>query len=242
MLSPAFIALTIIVSSPSSDHSDSTLLRQFELNTDERNCAVSLAMSENTGQIEEAIESLSQIKRAGWLRNGIPESRAESVWQHTLKVVEAARHLHEAMPHLSPNKFALLAFIHDLAEAQIGDITPHDGVSQKDKYEMELAAIQGIATKIGPLGRRLTELWLEFELGKSEEAVLVKQLDKLDALVQAIVYSNEGFTVFEEFRLYTETRIQNPFLQQVFQQLIRNPESLDDPYKTYFDLLTRRSP
>lgn len=34
-----------------------------------------------------------------------------------------------------------MAIVHDLAESFVGDITPHDGVSDKDKHKMEKVCV-----------------------------------------------------------------------------------------------------
>ncbi|MBP7885441.1 HD domain-containing protein [Patescibacteria group bacterium] len=36
--------------------------------------------------------------------------------------------------------------------------------------------------------REILDLWLEYEEGETQEAKIVKQLDKLDAAIQAIEY------------------------------------------------------
>lgn len=42
-----------------------------------------------------------------------------------------------------------MALIHDVAESIVGDITPHDGVSNEDKHKLESDAIQEIKKLLG---------------------------------------------------------------------------------------------
>jgi putative hydrolase of HD superfamily len=42
-----------------------------------------------------------------------------------------------------------LALVHDVAEALVGDITPHCNVSDGDKHAMEAAAVQEIKAMLG---------------------------------------------------------------------------------------------
>lgn len=42
-----------------------------------------------------------------------------------------------------------MALVHDVAEAIVGDITPHCSVSDEDKYSMESRAIQQIKSMLG---------------------------------------------------------------------------------------------
>lgn len=36
------------------------------------------------------------------------------------------------------NRIVRMSLVHDLAEAVVGDITPHCGVTEEDKHQMEL--------------------------------------------------------------------------------------------------------
>ena len=87
-----------------------------------------------------------------------------------------------------------LSLVHDLAEAKVGDITPHCGVSDKEKYDLELETMQQISTMLGPLlgGEEILALWKEYEEVSSEEARLLKDLDKIEMILQAQEYESEG--------------------------------------------------
>jgi len=39
-----------------------------------------------------------------------------------------------------------MSVVHDMGESIIGDLTPHDGVSSEDKYNMEASAIKIISS------------------------------------------------------------------------------------------------
>lgn len=56
----------------------------------------------------------------------------------------------------------LLALVHDLAEAIVGDITPYCGVSKEEKKLREMNAMQEISKLIAPRGERLMELFEVF--------------------------------------------------------------------------------
>lgn len=96
---------------------------------------------------------------------------------------------------LDTNKCIQMALVHDLAEATVGDITPHCGVSDRDKHRMEAEAMARMTT--GLLGTalgagRILSLWEEYERGTTEEAKLVKDLDKLEMTLQALEYERDG--------------------------------------------------
>jgi len=84
--------------------------------------------------------------------------------------------------------------VHDLAESIVGDITPHCGVSDADKHARELAAMEKIRDVLGSGsgGDEMLELWKEYEAGETPESKLVKDLDKIEMILQALEYEAEG--------------------------------------------------
>jgi putative hydrolase of HD superfamily len=83
-------------------------------------------------------------------------------------------------------KAVQMAVIHDLAESEVGDITPDDGVTAQDKYSRENAAWTHISKSLGSDEQQ--RLWQEMEEGVTNEAKFVFQLDKLEMLIQADEY------------------------------------------------------
>lgn len=101
----------------------------------------------------------------------------------------------DSVTAIDTNKCIQMALVHDLAEATVGDITPHCGVSDEDKHKMELEAMTKLTT--GLLGsamgaERILSLWKEYEQGTTEEAKLVKDMDKLEMILQALEYEQDG--------------------------------------------------
>jgi len=130
-------------------------------------------------------------KRAGWVLSGIPAP--ESVSDHMYRMAMAAF----ALPPAVSAHAIKLALVHDLAEALVGDITPHDGVSGDEKERRERAAMATVRDEVlqgeGALGKHLVDLWEEYEAGETEAARLVKDVDKYEMIVQA--YEYEGCTL-----------------------------------------------
>lgn len=132
---------------------------------------------------------LKSLDRAGWLRVGI--ERPESVAGHSWGVAFLA--LLRCPPELNRERVLALAILHDLAEARIGDITPHDGVSREEKARRENVALDDmLADHPG-----LRELCGDHT---SPEARFVKSLDGEDLRAQAEIYAEAGFDVGEFFR------------------------------------------
>ena len=136
--------------------------------------------------------TLKTTKRTGWVMRGVhnPESIADHMYRMSLMSMIASF----SNGSLDTNRCIKLALIHDLAEAQVGDITPHCGVSDEDKHQMELSTMKHIQSMLGPMmgGDEILDLWKEYEEGTTEEAKLLKDLDKIEMILQAQEYEAEG--------------------------------------------------
>ncbi|KAL3765030.1 hypothetical protein ACHAW5_004289 [Stephanodiscus triporus] len=161
--------------------------------------------------------SLKTTKRTGWVRSGVsrPESIADHMYRMSLMAMIASRDANNANASacargggggdddddddrrrvvINADRCVRLAMVHDLAEATVGDITPHCGVSDAEKYARELAAMETMRDVLGPTlgGDEFLELWREYEEGETDESKLVKDLDKVEMILQALEYEAEG--------------------------------------------------
>lgn len=145
---------------------------------------------------------LKRVDRAGWKRVGI--EAPESVAAHSYGVALAALLL--APADVDREKLLAMALLHDLAEIEVGDITPYDGISREEKHARERAAMSRL------LAARpdLLALWEEAEAGTSEEARLLHALDKLDMDVMAERYAEDGFDT-AQFRASAKRAIDTVF-------------------------------
>lgn len=138
-----------------------------------------------------AAAHLKQLFRQGWLRAGVPEARCESVAEHSFMVALLALVLaEERYPGLDAARAVKMALLHDLAEAHAGDITIHDGVPREEKQRLEREAMIRLLHGL-PGGEGLFALWEEYESGGSREALLVRQMDRLEMALQACVYEHQ---------------------------------------------------
>ena len=80
----------------------------------------------------------------------------------------------------------------------VGDITPHDGVSDHDKHQLEANAMQQMVQMLNssPEILEIQNLWKEYEEAKTPEALLVKDLDKFEMIVQAFEYEKRKIFLF----------------------------------------------
>jgi len=140
-----------------------------------------------------AAGKLKRVKRQGWLDAGVKD--AESVADHcyrTALIVAFCAEGADTGPRkgkrggrLDVLKAVRMALIHDIAEAEVGDLTPRSGVPQAEKARREEEAVRRLGD------RRVLELWREFDEGKSPEARVVREADVQERTIQATEYSRE---------------------------------------------------
>ncbi|KAG1776578.1 HD domain-containing protein [Suillus placidus] len=133
------------------------------------------------------LERLKTQKRTGWVDNKIPN--AESISDHMYRMAILAMCTSDSTLNIS--KCVMMAVVHDLAEAQVGDITPREGISKQEKQRLEAEAMSNFVHDMlhgSPAALRIEALWNEYEEGKTNEAKFVKDLDRLEMALQAREY------------------------------------------------------
>ncbi|XP_076437766.1 5'-deoxynucleotidase HDDC2-like [Babylonia areolata] len=172
-------------------------------------------MASNVGKVFEymkLIGKLKRVRRTGWVLRGVTDP--ESVSDHMYRVAMTAV---LAPPPLNADKCVKMALVHDMAECIVGDLTPHDNVSKEEKHRREEEATRHMCSLVGePVGSQLYSLWEEYERQETEEARFVKDLDRLDMVLQAYEYEQlEGRPGFlQEFFDSTEGKFQTQIAQE----------------------------
>lgn len=177
-------------------------------------------MNDNLSYLIKLLGKLKELQRTGWINKGI--ENAETVAAHSHGVALLA--LLFAPQHLNKEKCLKLAIIHDIQEALVGDITPFDGVSKEEKAEREKAAVKEISQKLH--FAELENLFAEYEENKTKEARFIKDMDRLDAVLEAKYYDNGNKTqekIFNEFYNYanTHTKKDEQITKQLFDALCK---------------------
>ncbi|PFG07606.1 HD domain-containing protein [Bacillus sp. es.034] len=131
-------------------------------------------------------EKLKTEMRHSWLSNGRQESVAEHTWRVSLMAMLIEPYLTEKV---DLEKLLKMIIIHDLVEAEAGDIpafdTMHDQAAKEQKAFNERKVIEKIRDMLGnALGDVLYDLWHEFEEKETYEAKVANALDKLEAQIQ----------------------------------------------------------
>ncbi|CDO76300.1 hypothetical protein BN946_scf184917.g16 [Trametes cinnabarina] len=90
-------------------------------------------------------------------------------------------------PDLDVSKCVMMALVHDLAEAQVGDIAPREGIPKAEKRRLEAVTA-------------FIHIHDEYEEGESKEAKFVKDLDRFEMACQASEYErNHGAQTLQPF-------------------------------------------
>lgn len=142
---------------------------------------------------------LKAERRKGWVRK-LRVENPESVADHTFRVALMSM-VYSDLRGMDTGKVLKLAVLHDLPEAFVGDLMP-DELPQGAKLVKERAAMKRLMRKMKPrLGSEYKDLWEEYVKGLTPEADLVKQVDKLEMMLQAREYAEKGhdWNVANEF-------------------------------------------
>lgn len=130
-------------------------------------------------------EKLKCELRHSWLSNGKQESVAEHSWRLAFMVCLFSPYLSQPV---NIEKSLKMALIHDLAEAETGDIPMfhcHDPINKQQKFINEQQVMLKIKTSLeNETGQEIYDLWLEYEEKQTLEAKFVNALDKIEAYVQ----------------------------------------------------------
>lgn len=139
--------------------------------------------------------ALKDERRTGWQLRGVdaPESVAAHAWGVAYLVLALGDRFREDLPAVDVDRALRLAVVHDVAEAETGDVaTRADSTADRvDPAAKEAAEREAMTDLAGPLPDRVRDAWEAYEARDSPEAVLVKECDLLDVCLQAVIYERD---------------------------------------------------
>ncbi|GAM17632.1 hypothetical protein SAMD00019534_008070 [Acytostelium subglobosum LB1] len=163
---------------------------------------------------------LKTTKRTGWVNNGIhlPESISDHMYRMSLfgmSLDSNTKGVNSGLP-IDRTKCIKMALVHDLGESIVGDFTPYDKISKEEKFKLEQDAMIKIKDTLNnESGIEIYNLWLEYEEAKTDEALLVKDFDKFEMILQALEYEKAQGKDLQSF--FDSTR--GKFLHPIFKEL-----------------------
>jgi len=181
--------------------------------------------------------ALKDERRTGWQLRGVddPESVAAHAWGVAYLVLAVGDRFREELPDVDLDRALRLAVVHDVAEAETGDVATRadstaESVDPDRKEAAERAAMRDLAD---PLSDRVRDAWEAYEARDSPEAVLVKECDLLDTCVQAVIYERDDrydpadgepdafreYDALDEFFATTEARLRTDAGRELFERI-----------------------
>ncbi|GAA3155527.1 HD domain-containing protein [Planomonospora alba] len=140
-----------------------------------------------TGLLYE-IGLLKRYRRTGWLVAGVRDP--ESIADHSFRTAVIAAVI-TAMEGGNPERAAFMSLFHDTQETRTTDIH-HLGkryLRATPNEEVTADQVRGVP---GPVAEMITGAVGEYEERASLEAVCARDADKLECLVQAVEYREQG--------------------------------------------------
>ena len=167
------------------------------------------------------IGNLKQIKRTGWVENGV--EGVESIADHMYRMGIVSMLSDDK--NLDTNRLIKVSLVHDIAESIIGDISPKQmkerGLTKDEKSKMERQAMQDIANKLGgDIGSELLSLWDEYENSNTKEGLWVKDIDRLEMCIQAFEYERAQKVDLSGFYSSIVGRLKDPWLSSLGEELM----------------------
>ncbi|MFI1001976.1 HD family hydrolase [Streptomyces galbus] len=151
--------------------------------------------------------TLKQSKRTGWWMAGVrdPESVAEHAWRTSLIASVIA-----PLEGADPARAAYLAVWHDSQESRTGDVN-HLGKKYTGEADPEAVTADQVDGMPESLAAAIRGAVAEYEARESAEAVVARDADKLECLLQGIEYKAQGYELAQRWidnsrgRLVTKT-------------------------------------
>jgi putative hydrolase of HD superfamily len=139
------------------------------------------------------VNALERVPRAGYVLRGVKPP--ESVAAHTLGVLAAAFAVAERIDAaVDRGRLALMALLHDLAEARVGDVPmPEKGPEDVAREDEAMAEI------LEGLPARFRDAWDDYRALGSLEARIVHGCDKVQLMAKVLAYEAEGRGDVSEF-------------------------------------------
>lgn len=144
-------------------------------------------------------DNLKRVPRTGWLLRGVPPSTAENVAAHSHTMTILSYLLaKQTSEEVDLTRLLLMALIHDLPEAIIGDIPISaqraDPSFREAKEKAENVAMETILNSLPEKIRlQLQNIWKEYLRGETLEARLVEGADRLATAIHAVELIKSGF-------------------------------------------------
>ena len=196
----------------------------------------------------ESIGKLRKVPRRGGILIG--SKQPATVTDHLFRTAMMSWTLGKEKKNLNLKKILEIALIHDLCELYVGDKSPYDydSILPRDKkkwpelfdkwpryslIEKKRIALEKRKTEGKALNKLIRGLpnkikkdvknsWLEYDKNLTKEAKFVKQVNRLEALLQALEYGKEEkIRVYNSWWVGSREKIDDPVLIKFMDSLAK---------------------
>jgi len=191
------------------------------------------------------VGKLKDTAGRGWILIGA--ENPASVTDHSFRMAIMAWFLGKKKKNINFEKAIKMALVHDLCELHAENLTPYDhGHLPKDKKDWpaafdklprfskskklenflkkekkeKKALLKITANMPGDLKKEIISLWQDYSKGSSREARFVRQINRLETLLQAFEYGKESeCRPFNSWWIGSEEQIDDPVLIECMLQI-----------------------
>ncbi|MDT0459978.1 HD domain-containing protein [Streptomyces sp. DSM 41527] len=139
--------------------------------------------------------TLKRAKRSGWWIAGVKDP--ESIAEHSFRVGIIGAVL-AMMEGADPAKVALMCLFHDTQETRVGDI-PHIGRRYLKAAPNEKVTADQVSAAHPAVASGVQRIVDEYENGDGIEVVVAHDADKLECVVQAVEYREQGCSIVQNW-------------------------------------------
>ena len=168
------------------------------------------------------IVNLKKISRQGWI-DKVSIKNPESVADHSYSMAMISMVISD-LENYDSEKILKMVLLHDLAESKIGDFTPEQ-IDMEKKIHLENTAFNEIIEDLpDSIKKQYLEIWQAYQENTSPESKIIHQIDKLEMVLQAKTYQNEGYSKekLETFFESVKIDITNPKLKELFTKIVND--------------------
>lgn len=159
---------------------------------------------------------LKRAARTGWWVAGLTDP--ESIAEHSFRTALVGTVL-AAMEGADPARTAMLCVLHDTQETRVGDVPHHSrpyvSVAANDAVTADQVA--GCPPEVAQVVR---EAVAEYEAGHTREAVVARDADKLECLIQAVEYQRQGWRTVQPWIDSNRTALRTPSAHQLAEAVL----------------------
>jgi putative hydrolase of HD superfamily len=132
---------------------------------------------------------LKRAKRSGWWIVGVKDP--ETIAEHSFRTAIIGAVL-AMMEGADPAQVALMCVFHDTQETRVSDI-PHIGRRYLDAMSNEGVTADQVSGAYPSVAEGVQKIVAEYENGSSPEVEVAHDADKLECLIQAVEYREQGY-------------------------------------------------